>query len=138
MAVISLPTTCYPDTNASTRKGVGGEVVSNGEVAYLSNDGKWYKAEADSTSAAAQAYGIAVSTCVANGPIVIQTEGTVLGASSLKAGQTYILSNTAGDVAEALADITEDTSYVTFVGIGLSTTSMLIQPLASGVKMNLA
>lgn len=138
MAVISLPTTCYPDTNASTRKGVAGEGIANGEVVYLASDGKWYKAEADSTITAAQAYGICMSTGVAGGSTVIQTDGTVLGASSLKAGQTYILSNTAGDVAEALADITEDTSYVTFVGIGLSTTSMLIQPLASGVKMNLA
>jgi hypothetical protein len=137
MAVISLPTTTYPDTNASTRKGVAGEAISNGEIAYLAADGKWYKAEADSTITVAAAVGICVSTGVAGGSTVILTEGTVLGASGLKAGQTYILSNVAGDIADGVADITEDTSYVTFLAIGLSTTSLLFQPLASGVKLNL-
>jgi len=137
MAVISLPTTCLPSASANLRQGTAGEGISNGEVVYKSSDGLFYKAEADSTAPVADVWGIAVNTAVTGSPLTVVTAGIVTGASSVKQGQWYLLSNVAGDLAEVAADLTEDGSYVTFIGIGLTTTSLTIQPFASGVKLNL-
>jgi len=144
MAVISLPTSVTPGADANIRQGTSGAALQAGEVLYLNSvTGRLEVADADGAAATAEVVGIALNSAPAAGqPVDYITDGTLNGATLLKSGQVYILSNTPGDVSElvtiAIPDTTEDVSYVTGIGIGLSTTSMKIKINASGVRMNLA
>jgi hypothetical protein len=47
-----------------------------------------------------------------------------------------LLANVAGDLCTVAADLTEDTSFSTFVGIGISANSLRVKILPSGVRIN--
>jgi hypothetical protein len=139
MAVVSLPTTVLPGADAVLRQGTAGVVIAAGEAVFLdATDNRYKLADADASAASAAAVGIAINSAQIGQPVYLVTEGTLTGASGLATGQTYVLANVAGDLATALSDLTEDTSRVTFMGIGLSTTSLRVKVVPSGVVMNLA
>lgn len=139
MAVVSLPTTVLASSDSIIRDGTAGVTIAAGEVVYLNSaTGRYALADADASAGASVAIGIALNGAAAGQPLKILVDGTLTVASGLKAGQTYVLANVAGDIAESVSDLTEDTSYTTFIGIGLSTTSLRVKPLAGNTVLNAA
>lgn len=142
MSVVSFPTTCYAGAGARTNaNGLAGEAIAQGEILQKdTTTNRWMKAVANSTQAAADASGIALTGAGgANSPIVVLEEGLLEGLNDMKPGAFLALANVAGDATDDHAtDLTEDTSYVTFVGVNRSATSTYIKFTASGVQLNLA
>ena len=105
-----------------------GEAVSIGQSAYIkSSDGKAYKADANLSSAAAEAIGIAVSTAaVAGQPVKIQVSGTLGFGAILTNGEIYVAGATAGDIAPE-GDLTTGW-YVTLLGVATSTSNLKLIP----------
>lgn len=139
MAVVSLSTSILASADSLYRDGTAGVTIAAGEVVYLNTATSRYAlADADASAGTSVAVGIAMNGAAAGQPLKILVDGTITNATGLKAGQTYVLANVAGDIAEALSDLSEDTSYVCFIGIGLSTTSLRVKPLAGNVILNAA
>lgn len=140
MAVVSLPSTITYAAGALLRDGTAGVAIAAGEVVYLNaSTGLLGLADADASAAAAAAIGIAVNSAAVGQPVKVLYEGTITNTGAIiKQGQTYVLANVAGDIAEAVSDLTEDTSYVTSLGIGQTTTSIKIKINVGGVVLNVA
>ena len=70
-------------------------------------------------------------------PVTFGYSGDVEGATGLKQGAVYVLSNTAGDVCDAYGtDLTEDVSRVSVVALGLNATTFRLSICNSGVLLN--
>ena len=139
MASVLLPATIVPGPESILRVGVADVTILAGQVVYLNTNGRLRLADADASPATAEAVGIALNGAGAGQPVTYIVQGSLTGASGLKQGQFYLLSNTAGSISEAaVADITEDVTFVTFIGIALSTTSLKVNIFPSGVVSNLA
>lgn len=140
MAVQSLPATITYAAGALVRTGTAGVAIAAGEVVYLNSaTGLLGLADADASAAAAAAIGIAVNSAAVGQPVTVLYEGTITNTGAiLKQGVNYVLANVAGDIAEGVADLTEDTSYVTAIGIGQTTTSIKIKINVGGVVLNAA
>jgi hypothetical protein len=140
MAVVSLATGIRAGSGAATRSGIFGETVVAGEVVYLSaSTGKYLKASANVSAAAAAVVGIALNGGADGQPANIITGGVATGLSGLKAGAVYCLANVAGDVCDDYnSDLTEDASYVSVVAVATGATSLLVRPIVSGVVLNFA
>jgi len=123
MADITVtPASVVAGANAITRDGIAGETITAGQTLYLHSDGKLYKALSD-TALHAAVVGIALNGGAINQPIeyVVSDDDLTIGAT-VAAGVLYFASNTAGGIAPA-ADISTG-EFVTFVGIGISTTKI--------------
>lgn len=116
------------------RDGFAGESVTAGQPVYKkSSDQKWWKSQSDGTAAEAEVQGIASHAAAADQPLAVQTGGQMVMGATLTAGQTYYVSNTAGGICP-YADLgTGD--YVSPVGYAVSTTTLLVQPIATGVVL---
>ena len=137
MAAQALGTGVYALSDTITKPGTAGATIAAGDAVCAYN-GKYEKAAANVLGKNA-VIGVALNAATIGQPVRVALEGRCEGASGLKAGAIYALSNTAGQVTLAPAtDLTEDTSYVSVVCIGLSTTSFLLAVASSGVIMNLA
>lgn len=139
MAVVSLSTSIKPKSNCVQRSGEAGAAIAIGEVVALNSSGKLIPAEAD-VAASTNVVGIALTTAAAAGqPVRYAVAGQIEGATGLKPGAIYALSNTAGDLADVYStDLTEDTSYVSIIGVAVSATTITLAICNSGVVMNLA
>lgn len=105
-----------------------GESVTQGQALYLkASDGKYWKADANASAATAAARGIALSPASTDGYVVLHDrpgDFVNLGAT-LTAGETYVVSATAGAICP-IADLTTG-DYVTI--LGSATTSALIKTI---------
>lgn len=139
MASVVLASTVTPDSGATLRVGTAGQAILAGQTVYLDLvTGRLRLADADASPATADCAGIAMNGAGIGQPVTYLSEGIVNGLTAMKVGQHYLLSNTPGSVSEAaVADITEDVTYVTFIGIAISTTSMKVRILSSGIALNL-
>lgn len=98
---------------------------------YENSSGKLALAQCDGTAVEAAAVGIAIGAAAgADQEIVVITKGK-LTMSGLTKGTTYAVSATAGGIAP-VADLLS-TQYVTILGVALSTTELLVQPIVSGI-----
>lgn len=107
-----------PSTNARFQTGDAGEALTAGMPAYRKTaDRKWYKADADAVDSA-EAAGIVVCDAAAGQRVFVQDDGDlVLGAAAAPvAGETYVVSATAGKIAP-IADLASG-DYVTHLGVG--------------------
>jgi len=107
------------------RDWTAGEALTAGQLVYRSSsDFKVYKADCNSgTAGIRDCIGIAVTSAIADGPVVVCLEDTALTLGGTVAnGTVYCLSATAGGICP-LADMTSG-YYVTVVGVG-STTSVI-------------
>lgn len=140
MGVVSLGTGIRAGAGAATRAGVFGETVVAGEVVYLSAaTGKYLKAAANVSAAAAEVVGISLNAGGDGQPANVIIGGPASGLSGLKPGSVLTLANVAGDVCDDYtADLTEDTSYVSVVAVATSATAIFVRAINSGVVMNLA
>lgn len=116
------------------RDRVAGETITAGQAVYLkSSDNKWWKAQSDGTSAEADAQGVALHAASAEQPLAVQTGGSITIGATVAAGVFYYVSNTAGGICPAADLGTAD--YVTAIGYGLTTSTIQVQPIATGVVL---
>lgn len=136
MADISITaTSVVPGTGAQINKErVAGETITAGMPVYRkASDDRWWKSQTDGTSAEADALGIALHAASAGQPLAVQTGGQITIGATIAAGVFYYVSNTAGGICP-VADLgTAD--YVTVIGYGVTTSIMMVYPVATGVVL---
>lgn len=134
MADITLTGVYVTDTNATYVSGIAGTTIAAGQLVYFESSSRTYKlANAASSTGTANVVGVALNGAVANQPVKILTKGILInGAATLTAGLTYDLSGvTSGAIAPDADLVAASTWNNTFVGIGLSTTQLLVSPVIS-------
>ena len=112
-----------PGANATQIQGTAGETITAGMAVYLkSSDSRWWKAQADGTSAesgvGSNTLGVALTGSSAGQPIIVDTadtNGITIGGTTV-VGTVYCVSATAGGICP-WADLAS-TNYVTIVGVG--------------------
>lgn len=121
-----------PGNGAVTKTGVAGEAITAGQAVFKAADGTIQLCEHDQTSVEAAVSGIAVGEAAAAGQYVTYViTGEVTFNAVLAAGQVYIVGAGAGAIAPEVDAGAGD--FVSVVGVGLSTTSMKLGLLHSGV-----
>ncbi len=115
----------HTHSGGATIAGTAGEILSEGDVLYVQNDGESYKAKAD-----ADATSIVIGLCdrdaAENAAIAIIPIGSldVVGWGLTTANQYYLSSSTAGEVTDTAPSTPGE--YVVPVGVAVSTTEMAI------------
>ncbi len=106
-----------------------GAAVTQGMPVYLHTDSKYYKADANASSAAANAVGIAMTPAATDGYILMQegAGGSVNLGATLTVGETYCVGATAGEIVP-IGDLASG-HYPCI--LGTATTTALIQTLYS-------
>jgi len=115
--------------NVRTRPVQAGEAITQGMPVYLNTDSKYYKADANLSSAAANAVGIAMTPAATDGSFVMQEGAGVLVnlGATLTVGETYCVGATAGQIVP-IGDLSSG-HYPCI--LGTATTTALIQTLYS-------
>jgi hypothetical protein len=107
-----------------------GEAMTQGQSTYLSTDNKWYKADAD-TSSASMAKGVVMTPASTNGYGDIALSGPIAIGATVAVGQVYVVSTTAGGIAP-YADLgTGD--FVTILGVADTTSTINLSINATGI-----
>jgi hypothetical protein len=111
-------------------EGTVGEAVTAGQVLYLSSAaeatpltaGRWYLTDADAapTSTTPQSVGVAVSAIAINAAGTIRLAGEVNSAGSVLVGTTYYVGATPGAIVSSAPALSRQ------VGVGLTTSSLLL------------
>ena len=116
----------------SVRIDAGGTIYA-GEACYVVDDGDIERADADAGSLSAVVLGIVVAdndggTCFIDGDVTdVVYSGRVTGYSSLTPGLPVYASTLAGQMQQACTFGTGD--YITEVGIAVSATEILVNPV---------
>lgn len=114
-----------------------GETVTAGMSVYLkASDSKWWKAQADGTadqSGSGVRLGIALNGGAANQPAAVQTGGRLTIGATVAAGVFYYVGLGAGEIGPA-GDL-GSTNYVSQIAYGVSTSVVVVNPLATGVVL---
>jgi hypothetical protein len=134
MSDISVTAASVVANEGATRaEGTAGGTITAGQPIYKdASDGyKLKAADTNASSASAAAVGIALHAALAGQPIEYITAGVLTLNAVLTVGETYIVSATAGGIAP----VGDSASgwYTTHLGIGLTTSTLLVKPLVSGV-----
>lgn len=113
--------------------GVAGETVTAGMPVYLKeSDGKFWKADNNAGAAPSMVYGLTLHGAAADQPLNVALATAIVSFGAiLTVGETYIQSSTAGGIAP-IADVS--TNYVSYVGVGKTTSTMLLLLTGSGVQ----
>lgn len=110
-----------------------GEAVTQGQPGYLnSSDTKYYRADANDTSAKAVASGIFMSPAATDGYALFAVGGHVNLGATLTVGQVYVVSTNVGGIAP-YSDLGTG-HYVTILGIGITSALLKINPNVSGIQ----
>lgn len=110
---------------ANVTSGIAGETVSQGNLVYLQNDGKWWKTDADTASTVEGVQlGIAQGAGSADGAISggVLLKGKATNQSGLVAGTEYYASNTAGGISSSAGTTPKK------VGVATSATDLMFNP----------
>ena len=110
-----------------------GEAITQGQPVFLNaGDSKYYQCDADLSSTAAGALGIAMTPAASDGYFIIATSGvTVDLGATLTVGETYVCSATKGGVAP-IGDLGSG-DYVTSLGVASAADAILLDINASGI-----
>lgn len=122
-------------TGAVTVQGTAGATITAGQVVYYDSTTQTYKlADCNSATAAVRSpAGIALHAASSGQPLTILTSGRITIGATVAVGVSYFLSGTAGGIRPAADNTTGD--YVTFLGIGVSTTQILVDMTEAGAAM---
>jgi hypothetical protein len=134
MAALTVTATSVLPGSASQAEGVLGETATAGQCVYLkASDSRLWLAQADGTSAEAQAVGILLTGGAAGQPAKYATSGAInIGATTAKVH--YFVHTTAGGVGLA-ADPTAG-HYLTRLGYATATDgSFVVDIKATGVTV---
>lgn len=109
----------------TTLLGTAGETITAGQVLYLkASDGRLWLAQADGTTAEADAVGIALNGGSAGQPIhYVNDGGLTIGATTVKTS-AYMLSATAGGICPQ-ADLVS-TNKIVYIGYATSTAGAFV------------
>lgn len=122
------------DATVRLDKVIGGEAITQGMPVWrntATNPAKYYKADANTSSLAAAAAGIALTACGGDGAtfVIMSGEGVLINlGATLVVGETYCVGSTAGQIVP-IADLT--TGDYPFI-LGQATTAALIKTVFSG------
>lgn len=122
-------------TGSVTSDGTAGATVTQGDVVYqdAADSNKWKRADANLSSAAATAIGIALNAAENGQPLRIQTSGEITIGGTVAIGTVYVLSANAGKIAPT-TDLA--TGWFTFViGIGKTTAIIKLIMQTAGVAV---
>lgn len=121
--------------NARTINGTAGATITAGQAVYLDTTTNTYKlADTDSATAAVRSpAGIALNGAASGQPVAVQTSGKITIGATTVVGAPYYLSGTAGGVCP-YADVAAG-DYPVFLGIGTSTTQILLNITEAGAVM---
>jgi hypothetical protein len=121
-----------------TAQVTAGAAITAGQTVYRDTAGRYQLTDGDASSATAEVAGVALNSAASGQPLLIALAGAKLeNCTSLLTGQIYCVASAAGDV-EAHSALTDDTDYVSPVGVATSTTEITLILAVSGVKLNLA
>lgn len=138
MAAITATAASILWASGPREAGTAGEAFAAGAILYRAAAGTWLKAQSDGTSVQAGEYGLAVALSTADAAsanVQVATYGArITWSAHLISAGIYFLHTTAGSMTLTTADVAS-TNYATFIGIGLSTTSLLFCPVYSGAVL---
>ena len=135
MVDISITASSVANGGASEfeKKGVAGAAITAGEALYIdtANSNVLKLAQDDGTTLEATVAGISLCDAAIGQLVVYLASGGTLTINAVgTAGETYIVSATAGGIAP-IADIS--TNIVSYIGYGISTTSLKLNIVNTGV-----
>lgn len=117
--------------------GIAGATITAGQVIYRDpSDSKWKLAQCDGTTleaGVATTVAISLHAALANQPISFIRAGELDFGAILSIGTIYVISATAGAIAE-LADLTTD-DYIHLIGVGVSDSTMKLINLSLEVQV---
>jgi fructose-specific component phosphotransferase system IIB-like protein len=124
-----------PGSSAVIKEGTAGAAITAGQVVYADSATNTYKlADCNSATAAVRSpKGIALHAAASGQPIAILTSGLITIGATVAVGVPYFLSGTAGGIRPLADNVTGD--YVTYLGIGKSTTQIDVKIHESGAAM---
>lgn len=119
-------------SNTVLETGVAGAAITPGQAVYLdSADNKYKLADADGSGTTTVA-GIAMCETDADGQMIVVATGGNISMSTLVKGEIVVLSDNAGGLMPVADLDSGDTRSI--VGVGLTTGSLLIKIVNSGVN----
>ncbi len=120
---------------AEKRTAVSAEAIAAGQTVYKTAAGLVALADANVTALTAASVGIAINSCGAGQPVsyAVKDSAFIAGAgTNIVIGEAYVVSAAAGGLAP-IADLASD-DYVTLIGIGTSTSTIWLEPIATGAQ----
>lgn len=122
-------------SGAKIKHGTAGATITAGQALYLdSSDGKYKLADNDSATAAVRSFaGIALNGASNGQPLAVLEAGSITIGATTAVGIVYCLSSTAGGICPSADIATGD--YNTVIGVGTSTTAILVNATAAGAAM---
>lgn len=119
-------------TETRTVRRTAGEALTQGQPYYVSTtDNKAYRADNNDGSTKAEVAGVTLSPAATNGDFIGIESGPMIIGATVVVGQVYVVSSTVGLIAE-VGDITSG-QYVSYVGYGISTTQIFVDPKPTGL-----
>jgi len=129
----TIADTIVKTTGAKIRKGgLAGANITAGQVLYQDSSEQRYKLAEGSSAAAANVAGLAINTGKTDQPIEVVYEGVVKGLTGIEPGMVYVLSDDSPGDLMKVTDLAEGL-YTTVVGMGKSTTELLVGIVPAGV-----
>lgn len=128
-------TSVVPGSGAKITEGLAGATITAGQVVYLDSTTSTYKlADCNSATAAVRSpAGIALNGAASGQTVGVLERGPITIGATVAVGVPYFLSGTAGGIRPAADNTTGD--YVTYLGIGTSTTVIDVKIHESGAAM---
>lgn len=120
-----------PGASAVTKNGIAGEAISAGQSVFKAADQTIQLCENDQAAIDAACVGVALNDAAVDQPVSYAVTGEITFNAVLAAGQVYIVGAAPGGIAPEADAVAGE--FVTVVGVGLSTTSMKMGLLQSGV-----
>jgi hypothetical protein len=111
--------------------GIAGATITAGQAVVLNSANQWVLADADNACYTTDKFGIAENGASAGQAIRVQVGGKIAAGGTVAVGTVYAVSATAGGICPT-ADLTTG-KYVILLGIGVSTTEILLGIKPSGV-----
>jgi hypothetical protein len=119
--------------NVSLEPVTAGEAVTQGQSVYLkASDQKWYKADANASSATAAASGLVITPAATDGQAIIARSGLVKIGGTVAVGTPYCVGPVAGEIVP-YSDLTTG-DYVTFIGTAATTSTINLSFDATGYQ----
>jgi hypothetical protein len=120
---------------ASERAYAAGATISAGAVVYVDSNSRWQLYDSNAlagSNATGVVRGIALHNSANTQPLTVATSGNIAIGATVANGVPYFASNAAGGIT-ATAPIAGE--YAVFIGFGISTTRISVQPVAAGVTV---
>ena len=130
--LVFTTTSVIAGTGSSSGPGVAGTTITAGDVVYLQASTNTYLLADDGSAATAAVAGIAVNDAATGQVFDFIRDGILATGQGTTAGAPYFLSTTAGNLMDTIPASGNQSS---FIGVGLTTSSMTVAIANSGVAI---